>query len=206
VEDFVPRLADFLGRYWLFLLLVVASLFFNFRKLSKYRNRKREIFDRELTPEWSNWRQTFVREGTLGQWQGREVRLRRLNGLEGFDTLELSVESAVSGSFVIEKGGLGLLKRAVRFGAPPAITPLDPADQQELRVLSEGRSLPDRLLSDLAVRGALRENLRDVRDELSLRRGRLRVVRRVRVKDPAAPAVRDAWKLLREAARVVGLG
>jgi hypothetical protein len=81
---------------------------------------------------------------------------------------------------------------------------MNPDDARELSVRASDRSLPDRLLADPGTRAALRENLRRPGDLLVLRYGHLRVIRRIGHDDPVAPAVRAAWALLKEAARVLG--
>jgi hypothetical protein len=197
--------AEFLGRYGVLLLVLGTAVTINVLRLRRHFRRKREIYDPALTPDWSERRNTFVSEGAVGRWQGREVRLRRLRGMEKrFDVIEVSAESPASGAFLVERKDVGVLRRQFRIGGPPAIEPIDPADQRKLRVLSHERSVPDRLLADSGVRALLYENLWDSGDEISLRKGRLRVVRRIPRDQAAALAVRNAWALLKEAARVLG--
>jgi hypothetical protein len=165
--------------------------------------RSREILDPSMTPDWSSRATSALRGYMSGQWQGRFVTLRRV-AERSSQRIEMKMYNASPGSFAIERGDLGVLRRALRLGGPPRIEPMRSEDQRELRVFADDRNQVERLLADSVVQELLRANLVDSGDELSLRRGELRVKRRVHEGHPGGPVVQTAWKLLKEAARVVG--
>jgi hypothetical protein len=195
---------EFLQRHFLLVAIAIAAVSRALR-LRAWAVKAREIVDPDLTPDWSDRKTSSLFGRAHGSWQGRPAEVRRArprdrSGLE----FEITLDTPASGELWIERGDVGVLQREIRLGVAPRITPMNPDDARELSVRASDRSLPERLLADRGARAALRENLLRPGDLLTLRYGRFRVIRRIDRDEPAAPAVRAAWALLKEAARVLG--
>lgn len=204
-KEVLQAIAEFFQRYGVATLVVLLALGINAFRIRSWWLRTRAILDPSQTPEWSSRSTSWLRGRATGQWQGRSVMARRLGRRErSHDRLEVSMEALSSGALSIERGDLGVLNRAIRLGGPPRIEPMRPEDQKRFRVFADDQSQAERLLGDAAVRDLLDANLVVSGDELSLRKGKLRVVRRVHAGDAAERAVQSAWRLVQAASRVVG--
>ena len=202
---FREALGAFLSRYGLFLAIGTLAIVLSVRQARRWWKRNAEILDPRLVPEWTGRRVSLLPWRARGSWLGRRVSLRKFpSSSRSEDALEATLDVGAPGRFILERAGASAWQRTVRVGAPPRLALMNPRDESEFRVRSDDRTAPERLLASPAARAAILECLRAPVDEISLRRGRLRVFRRFSRTEAAAPLVAQSMNALKEMAGVLG--